>query len=82
MPLLGLFPQACALSALARFVGTSVLLALAARGGLAGGAGKMQAGFAVSEVLPHPMEPTLKRLSNQDLIVLTTIALCDLLSKL
>lgn len=42
----------------------------------------MQAGFAVSGVLPHPMELTLKRLSNQDLITLTAIALCDLLSKL
>lgn len=41
----------------------------------------MQTGSAMSGVLPHPVEPTLRTLSNQDLITLTVV-LCDLLSGL
>lgn len=77
MPLLDLFGVSFRLALskfFPHFVRSGVLLAVAVRGRLVGGACKMQAGFAVSGVLPHPMEPTLKRLSNQDLIGLATVA--------
>lgn len=51
----------CSLSSSPHFVQSGVLFAVAARGRLAGGADKMQGGFAVSGMLPHPVEPTLKR---------------------